>query len=203
MTHCLSYSIHIPSLTLPDLSFLSFIYRTAPSPLRQTVYPTLSPSNFTFLYICSSCFSFSATIPHPLDFLLPHLNHIIFPLFPPFNTAAPFVVLSFLCGIEAVCCTGVPLNLIGALSLNSEACFYLIQEQKEGLWGLRGLLYNSCLSDWKTVECGIQRLLCYLMQASKKLQSTYSKWMNAIGFIIMLKSLGELNFYLKKVKRFF
>lgn len=71
-------------------------------------------------------------------------------------------------------------HLIGALSLNREAFSYLIQEQREVLLGLRGLLCDNCLSDRETVECGphsLKLLLSYLIVAFQN-KRTVSKWMN-------------------------
>lgn len=74
-------------------------------------------------------------------------------------------------------------HLIGAMSLNREALSYLIEEHREGLLGLRGLLSDNCLSDWETVESGphnLKLLLSYLNVDSQN-RRTVSKWMN-IGF---------------------
>lgn len=77
-------------------------------------------------------------------------------------------------------------HLIEALSLNREAFAYLIQEQREGLLGLRGLLCDNCLSDQETVESGphsLKLLLSYQIVAFQnkrmvsKLNERWPLWM--------------------------
>lgn len=219
-TTCHTSFIHPPPPLQLCLIYLSHYFIPSPStqcsplsPFHPCIALTLHFHTFVLpffppLPILFISLSTHPTPTSPFDFLLLHLNHTSF-LLPPQLPASLSPALCSLWDKSSVLlrCTDIgawTFLLMGALSLNREAFAYLIREQREGLLGLRGLLCDYCLSDWKTAESGPHSpklLLSYLIMASQN-RGTFRKCMN-IDLSRSFWKITFLSWFCKKILQIF